>query len=270
MKILFTDLDGTLLTTDKRISDTDLASIKKMIENGHQFVIASGRPLPSVLELANKYDLIRPGFFVSCFNGSIIYDCYNQKMIQRVTVPFDDVQYLFDEAIKEGLHVHTYSDNEVISAADTEEFRYYLGHIHMPGIISTDFKAHMDHEPSKIIIMSFESRDRLIRFQKEHAGYTDNRLNFTYSCDFMLEYSSLQGSKGNSLLAMCQFLGIPVADSIAVGDEENDLSMILAAGCGVVMANGNDSVKEYADYVTANDNDHNGISEVIDEFILPL
>lgn len=268
MKILFTDLDGTLLTGDKRISDTDLNSIRRMTEAGNQFVIASGRPLPSVLELAGKYDLIRPGLFVSCFNGSVIYDCYNQKTVQRITVPFEDVQYIFDEAIKEGLHVHTYSDNEVIAAADTEELKFYLGHIHMPGIISTDFRAHLDHEPSKIIVMSFESRDRLIRFEKEHEAYTKGRLNTTYSCDFMLEYSSLNGSKGNSLLAMCQFLGVPVSDSIAVGDEENDLSMIMAAGVGVVMANGNDSVKEYADYVTENDNDHNGITEVIEEFIL--
>lgn len=268
MKILFTDLDGTLLTTDKRISDTDLRSIKKMTEAGNHFVIASGRPLPSVLELAHKYDLIRPGTYVSCFNGSVIYDCYNQKMIQQITVPFNDVQYIFDAAVKEGLHVHTYSDTSVIAASDTEEFKYYLSHIHMPGIISTDFRAHMDHEPSKIIVMSFESRDRLIRFQKNHESYTLGRLNTTYSCDFMLEYSSPNGSKGNSLLAMCQFLGIPVSDSIAVGDEENDLSMILAAGCGVVMANGNDSVKEHADYITVADNDHNAITEIIEKFIL--
>ena len=49
MKILFTDLDGTLLTGDKRISDPDLASIRQMTDAGHRFVIASGRPLPSVL-----------------------------------------------------------------------------------------------------------------------------------------------------------------------------------------------------------------------------
>lgn len=268
MKILFTDLDGTLLTTGKRISDTDLSSINKMIDAGHHFVISSGRPLPSVLKLANEFNLIRPGFYVSCFNGSVIYDCYNQKMLQRLTVAFEDVQYIFDEAQKEGLHVHTYSDEAVISAKDTEEYRFYLSHIHMPGIVSTDFKAYMDHEPSKIIVMSFESRDRLIRFQKEHAPYTDGRLNFTYSCDFMLEYASLQGSKGNALLAMCQLLGIPVSDSIAIGDEQNDLSMICAAGLGVVMANGNDSVKEYADYVTHNDNDHNAITEIIEKFIL--
>lgn len=268
MKILFTDLDGTLLTDDKRISDTDLKNIRQMTDKGNQFVIASGRPLPSVLELSEQYGLIRPGFYVSCFNGSVIYDCYNKKTVQRITVPFDDVQYLFDEAVKEGLHVHTYSDTEIIAAASTPELEHYLKHIHMPGVITTDFKAHMEHEPSKIIVMSFESRDRLIRFEKDHEIYTKNRLNTTYSCDFMLEYSSLSGSKGNSLLAMCQFLGIPVSDSIAVGDEENDLSMICAAGVGVVMKNGKDSVKEYADYITENDNNHNAISEIIERFIL--
>ena len=67
---------------------------------------------------------------------------------------------------------------------------------------------------------------------------------------------------------MADFLGIPVENTIACGDEENDCSMIEAAGLGVVMQNGTDAVKNYADYITTADNDHDGIAEVIDRFIL--
>ncbi len=57
-------------------------------------------------------------------------------------------------------------------------------------------------------------------------------------------------------------------NSIAAGDEENDISMIEAAAIGVCMANGNPAVKKLADYVTQNDNNHDGIAEVIQKFIL--
>lgn len=269
MKILFTDLDGTLLTTDKRISDADLASIREMTAKGHRFVIASGRPLPSVLKLAASYDLIVPGFYVSCFNGSLIYDCYGEKKIQEITVSYEQAEYIFDEARKEGLHVHTYSDTHVIADHDTEEFRYYLDHIHMPGIVDPDFGRHMTHPPCKLIVMSFVSRDLLEDFRKRHSAWQEGKLDYTYSCDYMLEYTAKGASKGGTVKAMCEFFGIPLSDAIAVGDEENDISMIEAAGIGVAMQNATETVKSRADYITECDNNHDAITEVIRKFILP-
>ena len=61
MKILFTDLDGTLLTEDKRISETDMRSIRAMIDAGHKFVMTTGRPLTSVKQLAEQYGFLEPG-----------------------------------------------------------------------------------------------------------------------------------------------------------------------------------------------------------------
>lgn len=269
MKILFTDLDGTLLTTDKRISDRDLGSIRKMTKAGHRFVIASGRPLPSVLLLAKEYDLIVPNFYVSCFNGSLIYDCYNEKTILQLGVPYEYADYLFEEARREGLHIHTYSDTHVIADHETEEFRYYLAHIHMPGIADHDYRKHVTHEPCKLIVMSLESRERLNAFQKEHEAWQQGKLDHTYSCDYMLEYTKIGASKGASVKMLCDIFQIPLSDAIAVGDEENDVSMIEAAGCGVAMRNASRTVKSHADYVTENDNDHDAITEVIERFILP-
>ena len=67
---------------------------------------------------------------------------------------------------------------------------------------------------------------------------------------------------------MCRMLGIDLADTIAAGDEENDLTMIEAAGVGVAMANGIPAAKALADYVTTRDNNHDGIAEVVEKFML--
>ncbi len=268
MKVLFTDLDNTLLTTDKRISDTDLASIRKMMEDGHRFVIASGRPINSVLELAEQYDLIRPGLFASCFNGSLIYDVYNRSLVSQTTFSTSDARFLFREAAAAGLHVHTYSETHIVADHPTAELDYYVERIHMPVIIDPRFEAHLNHDPWKLIVMSMEARATLQDFQTAHAKWQEGRLNHTFSCDFMLEYSSIHASKGSSVEALCKHFAIPLSDAIAVGDEENDISMIEAAGVGVAMNNGIDSVKAVANYITERDNDHSAVSEVINRFIL--
>ena len=70
------------------------------------------------------------------------------------------------------------------------------------------------------------------------------------------------------MTAMCRQLGIDIRDSVAAGDENNDVSMIRAAGVGAAMANAVAAAKAAADYVTARDNNHDGIAEVIRKFFL--
>ena len=73
--------------------------------------------------------------------------------------------------------------------------------------------------------------------------------------------------KGASLVEMANFLDIDIKDTIAFGDERNDLEMLEAAGVGVVMANAPDVVKEYGDYITKS-NDEDGIAYYLDKFLL--
>ena len=66
---------------------------------------------------------------------------------------------------------------------------------------------------------------------------------------------------------LCKHFNIPIENSVAAGDEENDLTMIKEAGIGVAMKNASDKPKAIADYITTNDNDHDGIAEIIYKFI---
>ena len=75
MKILFTDLDGTLLDDNKDISAEDMSAIRKMIDAGHKFVMTTGRPLTSVKKLASRYGFLEAGFYLVSFNGGLVYDC---------------------------------------------------------------------------------------------------------------------------------------------------------------------------------------------------
>ena len=88
------------------------------------------------------------------------------------------------------------------------------------------------------------------------------------SCQAYLEIIPRGLSKGNALVQLAQRLGIPIENTVAAGDAANDLSMLRAAGAGVAMCNGTDEAKAAADAVTCRDNNHDGIAEIIEKYLV--
>lgn len=267
-KILFTDLDDTLLTSDKGISDKDLDSISKLTRLGHKFVIATGRPFYSADKLCKEYGFIGPGFYVVASNGGVIYDYDKKDFILKNTLPFDYVEHVFELARKANLHVHTYTDTYVASERDTDEIKMYSSKIKMPYKVLDSIPRDLPGEPPKVIVISFNGRDTLIPFEKSLHPWIDGKASTVFSANTLLEILPLGSTKGGAVVSLCNHFGIPIANAICCGDEENDISMIDAAGIGVAMKNGRDLVKAHADYVTTHTNNESAISEVIDKFIL--
>lgn len=269
-KILFADLDGTLLDDDKNVSSADLAAINKMISAGHRFVIATGRPVYSAKIVAKELGLFLPGVFLVSSNGGVIYDCTSQKVISTFSLDMETVDILFCAAEKDGLHIHTYTDENVVSKRETRELVMYCERIKMPYRILKRIPDDLPCPPPKCIVMSIKdgSRGILERFEKDHAGEVSGRTVSVFSNDNLLEYLPVGVSKGNAAGKLCELLGIPLSSCVAAGDESNDIPMIEAAGIGVVMKNGTDEAKAHADYVTEKTNNEGGIAEIIERFIL--
>lgn len=269
-KILFTDLDGTLLNDKHQVSDTNHRAIEKALALGHKVVIATGRPIASARILAEELNLTQEGCYIIASNGALLYDTYHEKVLQETTFPLSYVRPLFDSAYEDGLHIHTYSHTNVLSEKDTKEVRWYEKAIRVPALIMDDVPSYLTYDPIKIILINGEenSRQRLEAFQKKMAPFTEGKLSSIFSSDVMLEYCPLNVSKGEAVRQLCSLLSIPIEHSIAAGDAENDISMIQAAGCGCVMKNGSDETKKYADYITEKTNDEDGFAEIVEKFLL--
>ncbi len=269
-KILFTDLDDTLLDNDKNVSDEDLNAINKMIKAGHRFVIATGRPVYSAKVVAKELDLYRDGIFLISSNGGVIFDCGREETIHALTVDDDIVDKMFRAASAEGLHIHTYTDTHVVSLRETEELKIYSEKIKMPYRILKRIPEDLPGPAPKMIVMSIKegSRGILKDFRDKYADLTAGRLDSVFSNDYLLEFLPVGTSKGRAATKLCNLLGIPLSDSVAAGDESNDISMIEAAGVGVVVKNGTDKAKSHADYVTKRTNNESAIAEIIEKFIL--
>lgn len=271
-KILFTDLDGTLLNTQKQISEHAKATILTMLDAGHKLVLASGRPLYSILERKEQLGLPDHGVYVTAFNGALLYDCEAHKLLSEQRVPIDTAQALFDLAKKRKLHIQTYMNNTLVSIADDAELAYYTQFVPSEVIISSDVTTLLTEAPFKLLAIDLQEplTKRLAAFRKEiQESELGTIVDSAFSHDTYLEFYNKNAGKGIGVINLCKLLSIPLENSIAAGDAENDLSMIEAAGVGVCMQNGTSFVKERADYITSYDNDHDGIVEIIEKFILP-
>ena len=120
-KMIFLDIDGTLMDDNKNVPDYNKAAIKEALEQGHKVIICTGRPLCSVKKLFPVLGMEGEGCYAITYNGSLIYDIYNQKTIFKQTLPIEHVKYIFKKAEEHQIYMQTYSDDEVLCHKDMKE-----------------------------------------------------------------------------------------------------------------------------------------------------
>lgn len=269
-KILFLDLDGTLLTDDKRLTPGNLDAINRALKAGHSIVINTGRPLASAKILAKDLSLDRPGCYLIAFNGGEIYDCGSKKSIYRQSIPLPYVRYIFDEAKKRGLHCQTYNDTEILAEKPSPYLDRYKNLTNVDYRIVESVTEELKKEPVKVIVIDFENHQVLEDFKRDLDEWAAGKVDRIFTCPQYLEHIPPGVSKGKAMETLCSHLGIPMRNTIAAGDEENDISMLEAAAVGAAMANASDRVKAHGNYVTKRDNNHDGVAEIIDTWMFSL
>ncbi|MCC8067519.1 MAG: Cof-type HAD-IIB family hydrolase [Clostridiales bacterium] len=267
-KIFFTDLDGTLLNDAKEISPGNQRAVNLALQQGHRIVIATGRPLASAIIQAERLGLIREGCFVIAFNGGEIYDVFRKQVLYRNSLSRELATSVFEEAHQLGIYIQTFSDKEVLAEKECPQLHDYVRRTLQPfRIVSSVFDA-LEEDPCKLLAIEEHHHDVIVQFQQELLQKYGDILDCYFSNDAYLEIVPAGVTKGDAVLRLCEYLDIPVENTVAAGDAPNDVEMIRAAQIGAVMCNAFPGVKQYADYITLADNNHDGAAEIISKFIL--
>ncbi len=266
-KIFFTDLDDTLLNTKKQITPKTRKAVQEVLSAGHYVTITTGRAFPSALHLAHELKLDGKGCYLIAYNGGQIYDIMAEKMLRSVDVTNAQMMTCIQAAKEYGIHIQAYSDTDVIVEADTEEVRAYCAIQHLDYKVVADVKNVLAQGTPKLLAICDDAK-KLEGFRDLLQEKVGGELDLFKSSAKYLEIVPKGINKGDAVHFLCQHLGVPVQNSIAAGDQENDLAMITAAGVGCAMANAVESLKAKADYITENDMDHDGVAEILEKFIL--
>lgn len=271
-KIIAVDMDGTLLNDNKQITNNNLYMISKAVDKGVKFVISSGRIPIGLKFYENTVSKNQP---MICCNGAIILD-ENKEIIYSKSIDKKVILKVIDIIReKKDTYFHFYDENAIYS----EQFKFVTKGFYnfnrevdrkfrveiklVPDAKDTIEKAQFDINKIVVIDDDIEYLDEL---RKRIDSIID--IETTKSEINNIEILGKGVSKGNALKVLARNYGIPIEECIAIGNDENDISMIECAGLGVAVNNARNHIKKYADYITQKDNNNDAIAEIIQKFIL--
>ena len=262
-KVFFSDFDGTLVNSRRELMPAVRDVLQKWSEAGNRFVLISGRALSNVLTLAEEKDLHYPGMFLCGFNGTGLYDCERSMTLYHTGIDLAICEEVCRIARENGIHFQTYEGKHILCEHDDEALAFYVERVQMPVIITDDVMKYQKNRPGKILAIELEQPEKLEVLRAQlHERFPDD-LEMFYSNPNYLEIVPKGINKGTIVRWLCRELGLPIENAIAAGDSENDLEMIRAAGCGILMKNGAElypSMREAADLITEQDCDHDGFA----------
>lgn len=266
-KLIAMDLDGTLLTDNKNISLENLKFIYQIIDLGYELVIATGRRYFSAKEFTKD---IKRKITILANNGNIIRSSPDDKFILSKFLNKDDLKNVMITGNKRSLypivHVDYYEDTiDMIIEKQASDSSY-------SNYLSKDEKRYKIlpseeiYELDRVLALVYPGKkDTLELFYKEiNTKYPDlfniHILERIHSAEAMLEVMNPLGSKWKSLLEYSSSKSILASEIIAIGDDNNDLEMILNAGLGISMKNGSVLMRDAADLITQRDNNNSGVA----------
>ncbi|MBR1854831.1 MAG: Cof-type HAD-IIB family hydrolase [Lachnospiraceae bacterium] len=264
--LLFTDMDGTLLLNNSTVSDTMREALNRMTAAGHHLILSSGRPLPSILEVREKERIAYPNMLIMSNNGALVYDCDRDEAIYENRIAQSDIAYIIAQAEKRSLHIHGYTTKEIVCHGMNAELAFYTNRIHMPLRCVDDIAAALPQGSFKLQCIHLTDKAVLEAFRESLLDFCDDRIQMIFSNEQYLEILPAHAGKGNALHFITDFLHTPLSHTFAAGDAENDISMLLAAGTGIAMANAQEAVKKAAHIITRKSNDENGLLEILEKY----
>lgn len=265
-KILVLDIDGTLTNSKKEINPATKERLRRIMEQGHKVILASGRPTPGMRRYEKELELEKYGGYLISYNGARIVECRTGEIVYQKLLPLPLLPSFYGFARRNGCGLVTYLSEEVISAFGPDRYVELEARINgMPVRQVENFTEFVDFEINKCLMTADE--EKAAAFEKELREKYGDVAGIYRSEPFFIEIMPKNVDKATSLDRLLEALGSRRENVICCGDGFNDISMIRYAGVGVAMGNAQPAVKEAADYITVT-NDEDGLVKVIDKFIL--
>lgn len=261
-KLIASDMDGTLLNSDSKISQATIDAIKNATDKGVIFTLSTGRPVQGVKKYIDILELDCP---VITYNGAVVVHSRTGEIIFNQIMDKSNAVRVYEEARKRNTMFIIWSDNKLYASEISEKSRFYENIVNTKAELITDFDALLAQGITKFLW--YNDADVLDGWMTELKNEGLENTTFTKSRAYFLEFFSNKTSKAVAMAKLGEYYGIDKSEMISIGDQTNDLPMIEYAGLGVAMENAVDSVKAVADYIT-DSNDNDGVAKVIDKFIL--
>jgi len=263
MKLVIADLDGTLVHK-QFVSKETLKTIKKLKEQGILFTIATGRHMVATKELAENLEVDLP---VICGNGAIIYDFKSNQIMHQEIISDDILHRIMDRCFDDHLDFLMYTTKHVVATQQAankihEKIGVFDTHIVDKG----ELKDYIKTGVFKILVID-EGIDKLKTLKTYLSIFKE--ISMVQSRPFFLDIGHHLSNKGRTVKKLADILNVEIKDVLAIGDQENDITMIETAGLGIAMGNGHLELKRAADDIT-DTYENEGFTKAMKKHILSI
>ena len=252
-KVVFVDIDGTIRNNNKEITQETKEAIKNVVAKGIKVVICTGRSRDYAIEVS-KEALASP--YVIASDGAYVYDYHDKLDLYTNEINKTTLEKIYTIAKRYNVNITAdtttgqYTDNRLEKSPSVtykENFLEYvlqekIIHIHLTSKNSTDMQqALVDIKKVKNIKLGF---DGVYQFQDNYFIFIANP----------------NSNKGDGINNFCKALGIPLKETVGIGDDYNDIAMFKMVGQSVAMGNAYPDIKEICDCIT-DTNENNGVAK---------
>ena len=266
VKIIAIDLDGTLFDDKKNISKENKIALKRAKDLGVKIVITTGRPYSGVKPVLDELELNSTSDYVIIYNGAKVFNIGTKEMIFSSSITGKTVKELYYESIRLNVHYHAFRLNEELITKDHNPYTDVEATINHTKDYIYDFTKIKDDE-AFIKAMLVDNKENVSRVMRDINPKYKEEFSMVRSSDIFLEFLNKNTNKGMALEALAKNLNVKRDEVMAIGDQDNDKSMILYAGIGVAMENACEEVKKCANFITL-DNESSGVAYAINKFVL--
>ncbi len=246
VKLLALDLDGTIVANLNSISPRVKHAINSAMARGVRVALATGRPFSATRRYAQQLNITAP---LICYQGALIQLPHEKKPLKAHTIPADLSRQVIKFARAKKLHMMLFTANasytELPSSLMRETFRRAQAEISVVNsLLNTLFD---DTLPLKFLFI--QPQNECAAVQKMLTDEFGTALHITSSLDVIVEGTLPHVSKGDALKYLAAHFDIPLSHTMAIGDHDNDISLLRTAGLGVAMGNASHGAKAVADVI---------------------
>ena len=275
IKLIAMDLDGTLFNHNGKITSKTKEELKRVGAKGIHTVISTGRPFNGL-----PFDQIKDTSieYAITTNGASIYRIANKECLYDNSMTFDTYEPILEYILSREIHIDLYIDGEGFTPVRCREnlhrldvpdsLKKYMIATRTPVEDLMDYVRDCGKKIQKINLNFYPQPDGSLLYREEVLRYLKSNPDIiVVSGGFNnFEISKAGVTKSEGLKELCAFLQVPIEQTMAIGDSENDYSIINAAGIGVAMSNASEDILAIADYITTS-NEEDGVGEAINHFI---
>lgn len=262
ISLVLADVDGTLVTEEKILTERARAAVKALHRAGIRFAITSGRPPLGMGMLFDPLDIETP---IAGFNGGLFVDRH-LAILEQKTVPPDVARQAVDLMRARGLDTWVYSGNDwLITKADAPHVAREAWTVKFQPKVVPDIGEHLQ-QVAKIVGVS-DDLDLVRRCEAEAQAAFGRYATANRSQPYYLDVTNKDANKGAVADYLARHLGVPEEEIATIGDQQNDVLMFKRSGLSIAMGNASDEVKAQATAVTASYNDE-GFAKAMETFVL--